>query len=207
MENKRSFLKVNYNIFKLVGSYVVNKEKINIDYLDCLIIERILDFQNNNMKCYITNDQLAKIFNSSVRTIARKIANLIKLGIVKSEVNMHSDQGQKTRIREMVVVYPGIVICMHNRDLDKYNNTTENQGNDNNDTTFPMKVMPSEVKGNANVGIKEEHIVDQNGDTQHTSADNVFNSNELKNYPFRDELRSPLVDLDFDDEDDDSVWG
>jgi hypothetical protein len=204
MEKKRSFLKVDYNIFQLVGSYIVNKEKINIDYLDCLIIERILDFQNNNMKCYITNEQLAKIFNSSVRTIARKIANLIKLRIIKSEVNMYSDQGQKTRIREMVVVYPSIAICMHNRDLDKYHHTAENQGNANSDTTFPAKVMPSEVKGNANVGIKVEHIVDQNGDAQYTSADNVFNSNELKNYPFRDELRSPLG-LNFDDEGDD-IW-
>lgn len=205
MEKKRSFLKVNYNIFQLVGSYIVNKEKISVDYLDCLIIERILDFQNNNMKCYITNEQLAKVFNSSTRTVARKISNLIKLGIIQSEINMTSDQGQKTRIRTMTVLYSSIGICMHNKNLDKYHRRTESQGNANSGTTFPMKVMPYEVKGNANVGIKVEHIVDQNGDAQYTSADNVFNSDELKNYPFRDELRSPL-DLDFDDEDD-NIWG
>lgn len=35
---KRQFLQVYYDIFKLIGEYTINQEKIKIDYLDCLII-------------------------------------------------------------------------------------------------------------------------------------------------------------------------
>lgn len=119
-KSKRQFLKVDYSIFDLIGDYIIEGKKVSIDYLDCLIIERILDFQTDNMPCYITNEQLAKVFNSNIRTVARHIANLIKLGIIKSEVTLSSDNGQASRIRQMTIDYVSIGICRHNRNINKY---------------------------------------------------------------------------------------
>lgn len=117
---KRQFLQVHYDIFQLIGEYIIDKEKIKIDYLDCLIIERILDFQNHNMQCYTTNEQLANMFNSSIRTIARRIANLIKLKIIISSVTKSSTNGKNSNIRNMVINYAAVGACRNNRDLDKY---------------------------------------------------------------------------------------
>ena len=117
---KRQFLQMYYDIFKLIGEYTINQEKIKIDYLNCLIIERIFDFQRDGMPCYITNEQLAKIFNSSVRTIARHISNLIKLKIIISNVSKTSNNGQKSNVRVMIINRPAMAACLKSFNLDEY---------------------------------------------------------------------------------------
>ncbi len=109
--SNRQFLKVYYNTLDIIGSYTVDEEKINIDHFDCMIISRILDFQNDNLPCYITNEQMAKALRSTVRTVARRIANLIKLGIITSEVTLVSDNGKKSKVRHMKINYPAIAQC------------------------------------------------------------------------------------------------
>lgn len=118
MKNKRVFLQVDYEIFKLVGKYTKDGEKINIDHLDCLIIERVDDFQKNDMKCYLTNEQFANMFNVSVSTIKRKISNLCKIGILQSDVTLRNDAGQSSRVRHLKVIYSQIGICKSTFNLD-----------------------------------------------------------------------------------------
>lgn len=72
------------------------------------------------MPCYITNEQLAKIFNSSVRTIARHIANLIKLKIIISNVFKSSNNEQKSNVRTMTIDFPAMAACLKSFNLDEY---------------------------------------------------------------------------------------
>ena len=116
---KRQFLQVDYEIFKLIGKYTKGEDKITIDHLDCLIIERVDDFQKNNMDCYLTNEQFASIFNTSVSTIKRKISNLCKIGILQSNVFLRSDTGKSSRVRTLKVIYSQIGICRSTFNLDE----------------------------------------------------------------------------------------
>lgn len=116
-EKKRQFLQVDYEIFKLIGKYTKDKDNIIIDHLDCLIIERVNDFQKNKMDCYLTNEQFAKIFNVSLSTIKRKISNLVKIGILQSEVSTRKNAGRSSKVRKLKVIYSQIGICRTTRNL------------------------------------------------------------------------------------------
>ena len=111
MSNKRIFLQVEYELFKLIGKYKKDGKDISVDHLDCLIIARVNDFQKNNMPCYLTNEQFANIFNISTRTIVRRIHNLCEIGILESDVTLRSDSGQASRVRNLRVNYPQIGLC------------------------------------------------------------------------------------------------
>ena len=118
MKNNRVFLQVDYEIFKLIGKYTKDGEKISIDHLDCLIIERVDDFQRNDMPCYLTNEQFAKIFNTSASTIKRKVGNLCKIGILQSNVTLRNDAGKSSRVRNLKVIYSQIGVCRSTFNLD-----------------------------------------------------------------------------------------
>lgn len=118
MSKKRTFLQVEYELFKLIGKYKKDDKEIGIDHLDCLIIARVNDFQKNDMPCYLTNEQLANIFNVSPRTIVRRIHNLCEIKILESDVTLRSDAGQASRIRNLKVNYPQIAICRTTFNLD-----------------------------------------------------------------------------------------
>lgn len=108
---KRVFLKTEYRLFDLIGDYDIEGEVKKIDYLSVLIISRVLDFTDNGLACYITNQQLAEIFNTSERTIKRKLKDLIDLGILVSDVTLITGQGQKTRQRILNVNNAQIGMC------------------------------------------------------------------------------------------------
>lgn len=108
---KRAFLKTEYRLFDLIGDYDIEGEVKKIDYLSVLIISRVLDFTDDGLVCYITNQQLAEIFNTSERTIKRKLKDLIDLGILVSNVTLITGQGQKTRQRILNVNNAKIGMC------------------------------------------------------------------------------------------------
>lgn len=110
-EVKRSYLKVEYRLFDLIGEYTIDGEIKKVDYLSVLIISRVLDYTKDGLKCYITNERLAKIFNTSERTIKRRIKDLIDLGILNSDVTLITGQGQKTRQRILNVNNAEIGMC------------------------------------------------------------------------------------------------
>ena len=108
---KRAFLKTEYRLFDLIGDYDIEGEVKKIDYLSVLIISRVLDFTDDGLACYITNQKLAEIFNTSERTIKRRIKDLIDLGILHSDVTLIAGQGHKTRQRILNVNNAQIGMC------------------------------------------------------------------------------------------------
>lgn len=67
---------------------------LGIDPLGILILSQIDEYTSKDMTCFISNEQLAKQFGSSLSTVKRTIANLEKMGYLNRDTK-NTNQGKE----------------------------------------------------------------------------------------------------------------
>lgn len=77
--------------------FYLKNEKLNILHL--YIMERVRGFENNNLPCYISNDQFAKETNCSPSTIKRAIKLLIESKLLWGSYHQESIENKQRILR------------------------------------------------------------------------------------------------------------
>jgi len=77
--------------------FYLKNEKLNILHL--YIMERVRGFENNNLPCYISNDQFAKETNCSPSTIKRAIKLLVDSNILWAGYHQESVKNKQRILR------------------------------------------------------------------------------------------------------------
>ena len=75
----------------------------NLKPLEILIVAQIEEFNQNDRKCYLTNQQFAEMFNVGTATVARTIDSLVKSGYLIRNTQLITDNGQASRMRYLSV--------------------------------------------------------------------------------------------------------
>lgn len=68
---------------------------LGIDSLGILILSQIDEYTSKDMTCFISNEQLAKQFGSSLSTVKRTIANLEKMGYLNGDTKNTNQEKER----------------------------------------------------------------------------------------------------------------
>jgi len=80
----------------------VNKDLFNLELspIELLVLAQVMEFDTNTNNCFITDEQLAKQFNVSTKTISRSMKSLEEKGYIKRDTK--SKKGGKSRTIEFL---------------------------------------------------------------------------------------------------------
>ena len=106
----------------------INKKYFNMGFksVELLIIAQIEEFERNDYKCYITNEQLSDMFGESISTIKRALNNLEEQGIIKRKTNTVNNNGQKSRQRILSISKGQNEPNLKQKDTKKFNKQGSN---------------------------------------------------------------------------------
>lgn len=92
---------------KLSGKQFLAVDKSNFNQglksIDLMILSQIEEFQRNNCKCYMTNEQLSEAFGESQSTIKLSISKLEEMNVICKETSFVKVNGKGTRQRVLYV--------------------------------------------------------------------------------------------------------
>lgn len=151
----------------------VNKKyfRNGLKSIDILIISQIEEFERNDCKCFISNEQFSEMFGESVSTIKRTLDKLEDLKIIKRTNSYIEGNGRSNKQR---------VLSLTNRSKWKVHNEPTNgrmEGSNNNNGRFKneeWKVHNEPLKDNLKNNLKENLSKRENANAKKENHNRVL---------------------------------
>lgn len=149
---------------------------IGLNPIELLIVSQVLEFEKNDLDCFISDEALAKNFGVSESTVSRAISGLKRKNILAA----NTKNTQKGKIRYLTVLTSGLE-ALSNSQNDSCENQDKSISNSQNDSCGNVN-LPISNKQNDSIkdNIKNKTLKDNNEIKQPQAAVYISLENDPK---------------------------